>query len=63
MKRLQNRVCRLLVSAIVLLPLLCQAQNTENPRGIYKLTSLIGKQGETKGAFVSPCLPINDVSL
>ena len=51
MKRLQNRVCRLLVSAIVLLPLLCQAQNNENPRGIYKLTSIIGKQGETKAPF------------
>ena len=51
MKQLQNRVCRLLISAIVLLPLLCQAQNTENPRGIYKLTSIIGKQGETKAPF------------
>ncbi|MBR3442105.1 MAG: hypothetical protein IKG96_00435 [Bacteroidaceae bacterium] len=27
------------------------AQNTENPRGIYKLTSLTGKQGETKAPF------------
>ena len=27
------------------------AQSTENPRGIYKLTSLIGKQGETKAPF------------
>lgn len=51
MKQLQNRVCRLLVLGIVLLPLLCQAQNTENPRGIYKLMSLIGKQGETKAPF------------
>ena len=27
------------------------AQSTENPRGIYKLTSLTGKQGETKAPF------------
>jgi hypothetical protein len=39
-----------MAAAILLLPALSNAQ-TENPRGIYKLMTLTGKQGEVKAPF------------
>ena len=36
--------------ALVNLPFMCNAQ-TENPRGVYKMTTLTGKMGEIKAPF------------
>jgi hypothetical protein len=40
----------LMAAAFLLLPVMSDAQ-TENPRGIYKMTTLTGKQGEIKAPF------------
>lgn len=40
----------LVAAAMISLPLVTNAQ-TENPRGIYKMTTLTGKQGEIKAPF------------
>lgn len=46
-----NRTMKLLMAAaFLLLPVISDAQ-TENPRGIYKMITLTGKQGEIKAPF------------
>ena len=45
-----KRTLKMLMAAAVSLPIVVNAQ-TENPRGIYKMTTLTGKLGEVKAPF------------
>ena len=46
-----NRTTKMLMAAaFISLPIIAKAQ-TENPRGIYKMTTLTGKMGEVKAPF------------
>ena len=47
---MNNLIKTMAVAALVSLPLTGNAQ-TENPRGIYKMTTLTGKQGEIKAPY------------
>lgn len=47
---MNNLIKTMAVTALVSLPLTGNAQ-TENPRGIYKMTTLTGKQGEIKAPY------------
>jgi len=49
-KAMKRTMKMLMAAAIVSLPILVNAQ-TENPRGIYKMTTLTGKIGEVKAPF------------
>ena len=40
----------LIAAAIISLPIVVNAQ-TENPRGIYKMTTLTGKKGEVNAPY------------